>query len=279
LTSRFLLILETSFRFRSIWISDVHLGTRSAQAEHLLHFLRATESEHLYLVGDIIDGWRLSRSWYWIQTHNDVVQKLLRKARKGTKVTYIPGNHDEFARDYAGFRFGGIDVRRNAEHVTAGGRRFLVLHGDEFDVSIRYARWLAVLGASAYEASVQLNRVVNGIRRRLGYGYWSLAGYLKNKVKKAIRFIDDYEASMILAATRAGADGVICGHIHRPELRRQDGILYCNTGDWVENCTALVEHFDGRLELISWVSGKTRHRSNGSPAAEPLSAEVESEHA
>ncbi len=249
--------MEQPLRYRSIWISDLHLGTRGAQAEHLLDFLRSTDSDYLYLVGDLLDGWRLRKSWYWPQAHNDVVQKLLRKARKGTRVFYIPGNHDEFARAYVGHRFGGIAVFRRLVHQTADGRRLLVFHGDEFDVSMRHARWLAHLGAWAYDMLLHLNTALDAVRRRLGYSYWSLAGYLKQKVKTAVQFIDDFEESMVRSAREMGLDGVVCGHIHRPEIREVDGLLYCNDGDWVENCTALVEHADGRLEVIDWVRGRS----------------------
>ncbi len=241
--------------FRSIWISDIHLGTRGAQAEHLLDFLKNTRSEFLYLVGDVFDGWRLSKNWQWPQAHNDVIQKLLRKARKGTSVFYVPGNHDAFARAYDGMQFGGITVHRQLVHINADKRRFLIFHGDEFDVSIRYAKWLAHLGSWAYEMLIYVNRVVHAVRNRLGFRYWSFAGYMKQKVKKAVQYVDDFEISMTDFARKEGYDGVICGHIHRAEMRNVEGILYCNDGDWVENCTALVEHHDGRMEIIDWVRG------------------------
>ena len=240
-------------QYRSIWISDVHLGTRGCKADFLLDFLKHTESEHLYLVGDIVDGWRLRRSWYWPQAHNDVVQKILRKARKGTDVVFVPGNHDEFARGYTEHSFGDIKVVAQAIHTTADGRRLLVLHGDAFDGVVKYAKWLAHLGDWAYTLALSVNHWFNLIRRRLGYSYWSLSAYLKHKVKNAVQFIDDYEQTIVEEARRQGVDGVVCGHIHHAELRLVDGILYANDGDWVESCTALVEHMDGRLEIVHWL--------------------------
>ena len=242
----------TPLRYRAIWISDFHLGTRRAQAHALLDFLRRTESDYLYLVGDIVDNWSLKKTWYWHQSHNDVVQKLLRKARKGTRVVYIPGNHDEGFRDFSGLRFGRVAVLNRTTHVTADGRRYLVLHGDEFDGVVKYARWLALLGDGAYAAAVEINHHFNRARRLFGFRYWSLSAYLKHKVKRAVEFISHFEQAVVREARRAGADGVVCGHIHTCEMRDIDGIHYCNDGDWVESCTALVEHGDGRLELIHW---------------------------
>ncbi len=239
-------------RYRTIWISDIHLGTRGCQADYLLDFLRCSESDYLYLVGDIVDGWRLKKSWYWAQSHNDVVQKLLRKARKGTRVIYVPGNHDEALRDYAGVHFGGVFVTPEIVHVTADGRRLLVMHGDQFDGVIRYAKWLAYLGDRAYNLAIAANHWFNLARRQLGFGYWSLSAYLKNKVKNAVQFIDNFEAAVAAEARRRRVDGVVCGHIHKAEIRTIDGVLYCNDGDWVESCTALVEHLDGRLEIVHW---------------------------
>ncbi len=243
-------------RYRTIWISDIHLGTRGCRADFLLDFLRHTESERLYLVGDIIDGWRLRRSWYWPQAHNDVVQKLLRKARKGTEVFFIPGNHDEFARQFGNLLFGGIVIRRQAIHRMADGRRFLVLHGDQFDNVVRYAKWLAFLGDWAYNLALSTNYWFNLARRKLGLPYWSLSAYLKQKVKNAVEYIGRFERAVATAAKARGVAGVICGHIHHAEIREIDGITYCNDGDWVESCTALVEHFDGRLEILDWVTNK-----------------------
>ena len=247
-----MMIDTATAKYRAIWISDIHLGTKGCQATKLLDFLKKNDSEYLYLVGDIIDGWRLKKNWYWPQEHNDVVQKILRKVRKGTKVTYVPGNHDEFAREYVDHHFGGVKVEEKVIHETAAGRRLLILHGDEFDVVVRYAKWLAILGDGAYTILLVLNNWLNRIRERLGYPYWSLSAYLKLKVKNAVQFIAEYETAIAKAAAQEGVDGVVCGHIHHAEMREIDGILYCNDGDWVESCSALVEHYDGRLELIHW---------------------------
>lgn len=239
-------------RVRSVWISDVHLGTPGCQAAALLDFLKRVDSSHLYLVGDIVDGWQLRRSWYWPQAHNDVVQKLLRKVRKGTRVVFVPGNHDEFARKYVGHHFGGIEVLEDCIHTTADGRRLWVTHGDHFDGVIQCARWLAHLGDRAYELALKLNRHFNSLRARLGLPYWSVSKYLKLKVKRAVSFIGDFERAVVREAQRRGVHGVVCGHIHHAELRCIDGIVYANDGDWVESLTALVEHLDGRLELLDW---------------------------
>lgn len=239
-------------RYRTIWISDLHLGTAGCQAERLLDFLRRNEADTLYLVGDIVDGWRLKKRWNWPQAHNDVVQKLLRKVRKGTRVIYIPGNHDEFARQYDGNFFGGIEVRLEGEHITADGRRLWITHGDQYDGVIQYAKWLAYLGDQMYTLILMLNHWFNRARNRLGLGYWSLSQYLKHKVKDAVSFISAYEQVIINETRRRNYDGVVCGHIHKAEMREVDGILYCNDGDWVESLTALVEHDNGRLELIDW---------------------------
>jgi UDP-2,3-diacylglucosamine pyrophosphatase LpxH len=243
---------EGGRHYRAVFISDIHLGTRGCKAEFLLDFLKQTSCERLYLVGDVVDGWRLKRAWYWPQAHNDVVQKLLRKARKGTRVIYVPGNHDEAFRDYCGVHFGGVEVRSDDVYETPEGRRFLVTHGDAFDGIVRYRRWLALLGDWAYNAALALNTWVNRLRRRLGFGYWSLSAFLKLKVKNAVQFIADFEQAVADEARRRGVDGVICGHIHHAEIRDIDGIAYMNDGDWVESCTALVEHPDGRFEILRW---------------------------
>jgi UDP-2,3-diacylglucosamine pyrophosphatase LpxH len=237
-------------RVRTVWISDLHLGTPGCQAKALLDFLRDVQCDTLYLVGDIIDGWQLRRTWYWPQAHNDVVQKLLRKARKGTRVVFVPGNHDEFARRYVTHTFGGIEVVDDCMHVTADGRRLWVTHGDLFDGVIQCAKWLAYVGDAAYEFTLKVNRWFNRARARLGLPYWSLSKYLKHKVKRAVSYIDDFESAVAREAKKRGAHGVVCGHIHHAEMRDIDGILYCNDGDWVESLTALVEHDDGRLEII-----------------------------
>jgi len=239
-------------RYRAVFISDLHLGTPGCRAEDLLGFLKASSSEHLYLVGDIIDGWQLRRRWYWPQAHNDVVQKLLRRARKGCRVVFVPGNHDEFARGFIGHQFGGIEVVDDAVHVTAEGKRLWVTHGDYFDGVIQCAKWLAYVGDNLYEFTLKLNRYLNHLRAKFGLPYWSLSAYLKHKVKKAVNFISDFEQAVAHEARKRGHQGVVCGHIHHAEIREIDGVLYCNDGDWVESLTALVEHHDGRLELVRW---------------------------
>jgi UDP-2,3-diacylglucosamine pyrophosphatase LpxH len=237
---------------RTAFISDIHLGTRGCQAELLLDFIKHLECESLYLVGDIIDGWKLKSGWHWPQTHNDVMQKILRMAREGVNVIYVPGNHDEAARDYCGVHFGGVVIARDAIHETADGRRFLVTHGDEFDGVVQHARWLAFLGDWSYRTILTLNTLFNLARRRLGFGYWSLSAFMKVKVKNALQFIEAYEGAVAEEARRRGVDGVICGHIHKAEMRDIGGIEYINDGDWVESCTAIVEHHDGSLELLEW---------------------------
>jgi UDP-2,3-diacylglucosamine pyrophosphatase LpxH len=239
----------------------VHLGTAGCKAEYLIDFLKYNESDTLYLVGDIVDAWQLKKSWYWRQSHNDVVQKLLRKARKGTRVIYIPGNHDEPLRDYLDVTFGGIEVAGEAVHVMADGRKFLVIHGDLFDGVIQHAKWLAYLGDTLYTLVLELNHWTNQLRVRLGFPYWSLSQYLKHKVKNAVNFISNFEAALANEARRRGLDGVVCGHIHKAEIRDIDGIVYCNDGDWVESLTALAETFDGQLQIIEW------NRLGGVPAS------------
>ena len=239
-------------RYRTIFISDLHLGTPGCQATALLDFLKAHPSDNLYLVGDIIDGWQLRRKWYWPQAHNDVVQKLLKRARKGCRVVFIPGNHDEFARQFIGHRFGDIEVMEEAVHTTADGLRLWVIHGDYFDAVVQCARWLAIVGDNLYEFTLKLNRYLNTLRARMGLPYWSLSAYLKQKVKSALNYVTDFEVAVANEARNRGHQGVVCGHIHRAEMRDIDGVLYCNDGDWVESRTALVEHFDGTLELLHW---------------------------
>lgn len=237
---------------RTLFISDVHLGTRGSQADLLLDFLKWHDAETIFLVGDIVDGWRLKKCWYWPQAHNDVVQKLLRKGRKGARLIYLPGNHDEFLRDYLGLQLGGIEVVDSIVHETADGKRLLVIHGDQFDVVVRHARWLAFLGDGAYTVALGLNTVINKVRRRLGFDYWSLSAWAKLKVKNAVSFIGAFEKALVGEAKRVGADGVVCGHIHHAALHDSFGIRYVNTGDWVESCTAIAEHHDGRLEILRW---------------------------
>ncbi len=239
-------------QYRTIWISDVHLGTRGCNAAMLIDFLDHVDSEKMYLVGDIIDGWRLKKKLHWPASHNDVVWRLLKRARRGAEVIYIPGNHDELVRQFCGLDFGGIAIRRDDVHLTADGRKLLVLHGDEFDAIMLSHRWLAYLGDAAYEAMMTLNRAVNAWRRLFRMPYWSLSKHAKAKVKNAVEFISRYEEVVAQAAANRGADGVVCGHIHTAEFRNIHGIAYYNDGDWVEGCTALVEHFDGRMEILHW---------------------------
>jgi UDP-2,3-diacylglucosamine pyrophosphatase LpxH len=239
-------------RVRTVWISDLHLGTPGCQAKALLDFLKHVECETLYLVGDIVDGWQLRRSWYWPQSHNDVVQKLLRKARKGTRILFVPGNHDEFARKYFTHDFGGIEVVEEAIHLTADGRRLWVTHGDLFDGVVQCAKWLAYVGDTLYTVALKLNQHLNSLRARMGLPYWSLSKYLKLKVKRAVSYVSDFEQAVAREAKRRGVQGVVCGHIHHAELREIDGVLYANDGDWVESLTALVEHPDGGLEILDW---------------------------
>jgi UDP-2,3-diacylglucosamine pyrophosphatase LpxH len=238
--------------FRTLFISDVHLGARGSQAERLLDFLRVHDAETIYLVGDIIDGWALKSNWHWPQSHNDFVQKMLRRVRKGAKIFYIPGNHDEFLRSYYGTHFGGIEVVEQVVHEGLDGKRYLVIHGDLFDLVVQNARWLAHLGDKAYDFAIQSNRLVNMFRRMFGFPYWSLSQWAKQKVKNAVNYIGAFEQTLAGEARRHNADGVICGHIHYATIRDHDGIHYMNCGDWVESCTALVEHHDGRFEILSW---------------------------
>lgn len=261
--------------FRTIWVSDLHMGAREAQCLPLLDFLKHHDSEQLYLVGDMFDGWALKRRWQWSQEYNDVIQKLLRRARKGCKITYIPGNHDSFARAYDGLKLGGITIRRKALHTTCDGRRLLVMHGDEFDGVVRTAPWLARLGSVAYEAALATNHWFNRCRQALGLEYWSLSAWLKHQVKNAVSHIDRFENAVAAEALRHEADGIVCGHIHRACIRDFDGITYYNTGDWVESCSALVEHFDGSMEIVKWIPAPSLHpvrrsRVEPAPVAEQL---------
>ncbi|KQR68796.1 UDP-2,3-diacylglucosamine diphosphatase [Rhizobium sp. Leaf341] len=238
--------------YRTLFISDVHLGSKAAKTDYLLDFLRLHDADTIILVGDIVDGWRLKRSWYWPQACNDVVQKLLRKARKGTRIIYIPGNHDEFLRAFPGTHFGGIEVAARHIHDSADGLRYLVLHGDEFDVVVRNARLLAYLGDWAYDMAIVVNIGLAAVRRRLGMPYWSFSAWAKQQVKHAVNFIGAFQTVVAAEARKAEADGVVCGHIHHAVIEDIDGIRYMNSGDWVESCTAIAEHPDGRMELITW---------------------------
>jgi UDP-2,3-diacylglucosamine pyrophosphatase LpxH len=258
--------MDLQNHYRTIWISDFHLGTRECKADLLLDFLRHNDSDYLYLVGDVFDGWALRRSWYWPQGHNDVIQKLLRKARKGARVFYIPGNHDEFAREFLHLQLGEITIQPQTIHTTADGRQLLVLHGDEFDGVIRHARWLSIIGAHAYSGLIKVNRWFNTCRRWMGLPYWSLSAYLKQKTKKAVQYVASFEEVVVREARQWDVDGVVCGHIHQAELRMMQGWLYANSGDWVESCTALVEHLDGRLEVIRWTERSVAVRQQEQPA-------------
>ncbi len=240
--------VDSRKKVSAIFVSDLHLGTRASQDQHFLEFLKAYDTKTLYLVGDLIDGWRLKRSgWYWPQGHNDVLQKLLRKARKGTKIIYIPGNHDEFLRNFLGLKFGGVKVLDRVVHRTVDGRRFLVLHGDQFDMVVRHAVWLASFGDVLYDGALWLNRRVNEVRRRLGFTYWSLSAWAKRKVKQAVNYMGRFEEVLVAEARREGVDGIVCGHIHHAAIEHYGAVTYLNSGDWVESCTALVEHLDGRF--------------------------------
>lgn len=251
--------------FRTVFISDVHLGFRGCQAQLLLDFLRSTRCETLFLVGDIVDVWSMRKGLYWPQEHNDVVRTILGKAKHGTRVVYVPGNHDDVFRSHVGTVFGNVEIARQWIHETADGKRMLVLHGDEFDGVVQCTPWLARLGSRAYQFLIWLNRYVSALRLRMGYEYWSLAAFLKHRVKNAVQYIGAFEEAVATAAKKQGVDGLICGHIHRPEIRQVNGVLYCNDGDWVESCSALVEHRDGRLELLAWAD-ETRPRQ-AAPAA------------
>jgi len=260
-------------QYRTIWISDIHLGTKGCNAHMLIDFLDRTDSETMYLVGDIIDGWRLKKKFYWPPEHNDVVWRIMKRAKRGTRIVYIPGNHDEMFRQFTGLNFGGVEIRRAAFHDTADGRRLMVLHGDEFDAVMLSHRWLAFVGDWAYHAVMRLSRVVNVVRRAMGKPYWSLSKAAKHKVKNAVEFISQYEEIVAKAAGERGVDGVVCGHIHTAEARtfEHNGrtIEYWNDGDWVEGCNALVEHHDGRMEILNWAD--VIHSREQTPTAQETS--------
>ena len=242
--------------YRTVWISDVHLGFRGCSADYLLEFLHSFECDTLYLVGDIIDLWQIRKRPCWPQAHNNVVRTILGKAKHGTRVIYVPGNHDDPLREYDGMVFGNVEIRREVLHECADGQRLLVLHGDEFDAVVQCSPYLAKFGAVLYGWLIELNHVVNWMRRRLGCDYWSLAAFLKHKVKNAVQYIGNYEAAVTHAARQRDVDGVVCGHIHRAEMAQVDGLTYLNCGDWVESCTALTEEVDGTLALVDWLSAR-----------------------
>jgi len=238
--------------YRTVFISDVHLGSRGCKAECLLHFLQHVEADRLYLVGDIVDGWQLKKRWFWPDSHAEILKRLVGLARAGTEVIYLPGNHDEELRKYLGRRVAGVRVVHDVIHETADGRRLLVVHGDVFDTIVRDMKWLALAGSLAYDLALKLNGAFNLSRHWLGLRYWSLSGWLKDQVKAAVNFVEGFERSLAAEARRRNLAGVVCGHVHKPVMRKIDGVTYLNDGDWVENCTALVEHRDGRLELLGW---------------------------
>jgi UDP-2,3-diacylglucosamine pyrophosphatase LpxH len=244
---------------RTAWISDVHLGTRTSNAAALLEFLRDYECEQLYVVGDLIDIWQLRRGRYWPQQHNDVIQKILRKARKGVPVTFIPGNHDEFVNSFGG-AYGNISIQERAIHNLADGRRMLVIHGHELDTVVQNAKWLAYLGDVGYQFLLSLNPAINFFRRRFGLGYWSLSAYAKKRVKDAVNFIGEFEKSIVRYAEKFSVDAVLCGHIHSAAIREIGNVTYYNCGDWVESCTALVEQYDGTLELVTYPAFSNQDR-------------------
>lgn len=238
--------------YRSVFISDTHLGTKAARVDLLLDFLKTVRCDELYLVGDIVDGWAIQRRWYWDTTHNDVIRRVLKMAKHGVKVVYVPGNHDEGLRGFEGNDLAGISLEHELIFESASGKRYWVLHGDQFDGVVKYAKWLAHVGDRAYALLLRLNTFVNKMRKWLGYDYWSLSAYLKHKVKNAVEYIGKYEEAVAAEAKRRGVDGVICGHIHHAEKRIFDGIEYMNDGDWVESCTALVEDDKGEFNIVYW---------------------------
>ncbi len=261
-------------KYRTIFMSDLHLGTRGCQSQLILDFLRHHDADTFYLVGDIVDGWQLRRNWYWPASHTDVIRAFLRKGRNGARIVYLPGNHDEALRDFPGIHFGGVEVIDQAVHELADGRKLLVLHGDQFDIVVRYAPWLAVLGSGAYVAALSINTIVNRVRRRLGRDYWSLSAWAKSKVKNAVKHIGQFEEALVAEARRRNVDGVACGHIHFARIDDQDGFVYVNSGDWVESCTAIAEREDGQLELIRWtVMGGSRETGESAPTERPAAGD------
>lgn len=243
--------------YRAIFISDVHLGFSGCSAHFLLDFLRSTTCDYLYLVGDIIDIWQMKKKPYWPQAHNDVIRTILGKAKHGTRIVYVPGNHDEVIKDYDKVTLGHLEIHKEYVHITRAGKRFLVVHGDEYDCIVAHSQVLALIGSSLYEVLLKANYCVNFLRRKLGFSYWSLAGVLKHAVKNAVNYISNYETVLAFEARKYNVDGLITGHIHKAEISLIDGMIYCNCGDWVESCTALVERHDGSLELLHWTEQQT----------------------
>jgi len=248
----------TPVRLKAAFVSDIHLGTKGCRADLLLEFLKSVKVDTLFLVGDVVDVWSLRKSLYWPQAHSNVIRTILGMAKHGTRVIYVPGNHDEVFRELDGSVFGNLEIHNEYVHETADGRRLLILHGDEFDSVVKCSPWLAKLGSWVYEVTLRMNRYVNLVRRMFGFQYWSLASYLKHRVKNAVQYISNFEQAVAYAARKRGVDGVVCGHIHRAEISQVEGLLYCNDGDWVESCTALVEDMNGRLALWNWVEQRDR---------------------
>ncbi len=255
-------------KVRSVFISDVHLGFKGCSAELLLDFLHSVDMDHLFLVGDIIDVWSMQKSMFWPQSHNNVLRTILGKAKRGTKVIYVPGNHDEVFRDFDGAVFGNLEIHREYVHQTATGKRLLLLHGDEFDSVVKCSPWLAKLGSTLYDLLLAANPYINWARRKLDLPHWSLAAYLKHKAKTAVQYIGSFEEAVAQAARKRGVDTVVCGHIHHAEIRDIDGITYCNDGDWVESCSSLVEDMNGQLRLIDWP--RLREQLRVAPLALPV---------
>jgi len=253
---------------RTIFISDVHLGTRGCKAELLLDFLQKNSSQTLYLIGDIVDGWQLKRRWFWPESHSEVVHEILRKVDEGTRVIFVPGNHDEFLRGFCGRNYAGIEVVRETVHETGDGKRLLVLHGDQFDGVIEFAKWLAHLGSWAYDKVLAANEVMHAVRRAFGLPYWSLSNWLKHAVKDAVEYVCRFEEVVARAAASRGLDGVVCGHIHQAAMRRIGDVLYLNDGDWVESCTALVEDANGHLEIVRWAAPVSAQASRATATGE-----------
>jgi len=261
--------------YRTIFLSDIHLGTKGCQADRLLDFLKQHTCDELYLVGDIIDGWRMKSSIYWPQSHSNVLRRFLTLSKRGTRVVYVTGNHDEFLRKYSDLAIGNLELVDEAIHHTAAGERLLVVHGDEYDVITRYHRWVAWLGDRGYSLLMHLNRYLNRLRSRFGYGYWSLSAYVKHRVKRAVNFISEFEEAIAHQCRKQGYDGVVCGHIHHAEIRDLTGTTYMNCGDWVESCTALVEDERGSFQILEWGRVAAAAASASNVVALPLDAEPE----
>jgi len=254
--------------FRSVFISDVHLGYKGSNASLLADFLKHARTENLFLVGDIIDMLSLRRTFYWPQEHNNVIRMLLGKAKHGTRVVFVPGNHDHPFREYCGLRFGNLEIRRRCRHTAADGRKYLVTHGDDYDSNVRFSLPLKLVGFLVYESILYFNRAITNWRAWFGYEYWSLAAFLKGKSASAQKYVERFREAAMRDARHHGLDGVICGHIHRAEICEVDGITYLNDGDWVESCTVLVEHLDGRMQLLDWPVEVNRRKARASlPAA------------